>query len=92
MARLIVILRSDPSSAIAAALEGWDYPITREALLLADLYDLEVAVNTPKGKRPEPHPIRPFKSKSTKRMGNVGGRSREEVEALLASARSGQAA
>jgi hypothetical protein len=87
LARLAVILRSDPSSAIAAALEGWDHPISREALLLADLYDLNAAINSPKNKRPKPHPMRPWKNRDVQRRGNTGGRTRAQVEAILAAAR-----
>ena len=44
-------LLNDPTSHIAAALAGWDYPASRETLALADLFDLTVAVNTDKRKR-----------------------------------------
>jgi hypothetical protein len=62
---------------------GWDYPITREALTLADLYDGYVQVHTRKGHKPKPYP-RPF---STQRK--YGGRKKnkrrspEEVSALF---------
>lgn len=82
VARLVVILRSDPSSAIAAAMEGWDHPISREALILMDLFDLDMAVNAGK-KKPKPYP-RPWKQKGvTQKHGNTGGRSRAEVVAIL---------
>lgn len=86
VARLVVILRSDPSSAIAAALEGWDYPISREALLIADLYDLTVLANSDSKKgRPKPHPGRPFKSDDhrERKYGDTGGRTRAEVVEIL---------
>ena len=86
VARLVVILRADPSSAIAAALEGWDYPISREALILLDHYDLDVRINSDSKKgRPKPHPGRPFKldDRQERRYGNTGGRSREEVVKIL---------
>lgn len=88
MSRLVMILRNDPSSAITAALEGWDYPISREAMILMDQYDLDTAINSPKGKRPKPYP-RPFKNRDVQRKGNTGGRSREEVVAILTAARNG---
>lgn len=79
------ILRSDPSSAIAAALEGWDNPISREALVLMDLFDLDHAVAAGK-KKPAPHPGRPFSMDASKkkRRGNTEGRSVAEVKAILA--------
>jgi len=86
VARLVVICRSDPSSAIAAALEGWDYPISREALAILDLFDLTVAANSdPKKPRPAPHSGRPYKpdDKTRQRFGDTGGRSRDEVVAIL---------
>ncbi|WP_051549262.1 hypothetical protein [Nocardioides sp. URHA0032] len=86
VARLAVILRRDPSSAVAAALEGWDYPISREALAILDLYDLTMAANNDSKKgRPKPHGGRPWPldNKQERRWGNTGGRSREEVVAIL---------
>lgn len=79
---MLKILRADPSSAFAAALEGWEHPISREALVLMDLFDLEHAVNSKT--RPKPHGMRPMKAKATgERIGNNGGRSRAEVVAIL---------
>ena len=86
VARLVVILRNDPSSAIAAALEGWDYPISREALAILDLYDRFVEANSdPKKGRAKPHPARPMKvdDKQRQRIGNTGGRTRAEIVEIL---------
>lgn len=41
-------LMRDPSSRVQAAAAGWKYPMTRESMILADLYDALVAVNTDK--------------------------------------------
>lgn len=86
VARLAMILRSDPSSAIASKLEGWDYPISREALAILDLYDVTVMANsdTKKG-RPKPHPGRPMMIDTAdhRRLGNRAGRSNEEIAELL---------
>ena len=47
-------LSLDPSSHIAAALAGWEYPVSREALVLMDLFDLQ---HISKAKRkPSPYP------------------------------------
>jgi hypothetical protein len=88
MARLVAILRYDPSSAIAAALAGWDHPVSREALILMDLFDLDMQVATAgsKGSKAKPHPGRPYKTeteKTVRRHGNAAGRSRAEVVAIL---------
>lgn len=79
--RAIRTLRSDPSSQIATAIEEWDYPLSREAAIFADLYDLEYAKTGVKSRKPYP---RPFKTKGkTETWGNTGGRSRDEVVAIL---------
>lgn len=80
--RLVRILRSDPSSMLAAAVEDWDYPLSREAAILADVWDLEYAKAG--AKKAERYP-RPFKQKasSTRTWGDAGGRSRDEVIAIL---------
>lgn len=81
-ARHAVTLRADPSSAIAAAIEGWDHPISREALVLMDLFDLEHSVNSKK--TPKPHHGRPWASKGeVKRRGNAAGRTHEQVRQIL---------
>lgn len=88
--RLLTTLRKDPSSAVAASMEGWEFAMSREALLLADLFDLNQA--TGGVKRPKSHPGRPWKTVGkTKRLGDVGGRSVGAVKDLLARARLGSA-
>lgn len=80
--RLVRVLRSDPSSALAAAVEGWDYGMTRESLLLLDLFDLEHAKAGVKN--PKPHWMRPGKpQQNSQRHGNRAGRSNSAVLALV---------
>lgn len=88
-AGLMGILRSDPSSAIAATLEGWDHPISREALVLMDLFDLDhmVAVG---GKKVEPHSGRPWKQENAKRRGRVRGMTPEQTRETLRRAARGE--
>lgn len=83
IARLVVIVRQDPSSAIAAAMEGWTHPVSREALILMDLFDLELTINSKR--KPKPHPGRPWTQDgpTRERKGNVAGRSRAEVVEIL---------
>lgn len=62
--RLSGLLASDPSSQVAAALLEWPNPLSREALLLLDTFDLhgQVAV----GKKHVPHPMRPKQRRAKK--------------------------
>lgn len=86
--RLARLLRGDPSSMLAAAIEGWDHPISREALAALDLFDLMVQVNSdPKKPKPKPHHGRPWKFDDVERTrrGNAAGRTPEQVKALLRS-------
>jgi hypothetical protein len=83
VARLVMIMRRDPSSAITAALEGWEHPVSREALILMDLFDLEAVINSGT-RKPKPHNGRPWKVVAeTKQCGNAGGRTPEQVKAML---------
>ena len=81
--RLSRILRADPSSALAAALVGWSHPVSREALILMDQWDLDAAVASGKRRAPR-HPGRPYDNDSTTtRYGKTGGRSQAEIAAIL---------
>lgn len=82
--RLVQVLQRDPSSQIAAALQGWEFPFDRTTAALLDLYDLEHAKASKKSK---PHPGRPFDLKGsakTTRKGNAAGRTREQILSILA--------
>lgn len=82
-ARHVERFRADPSSALAAEIEGWEYQFSREVALLMDLWDLTAAIATDPKKRPPTYP-RPWKvTGATNRHGNAGGRTPEEVKALL---------
>lgn len=78
--RLARILRADPASQVAAALEGWDFPIERTTAALLDLFDLEFAKGS---KKPKAHPGRPWKPTNKRRFGDRKGRTREQMRALL---------
>lgn len=85
-ARLVRVLSADPSSAMAAHLAGWDFPISRETLALYDLHDRFVEVHSdPKRGRPKPHPGRPFSrnTSTVQKFGDTAGRSRAEVVEIL---------
>lgn len=64
--RIVHVLANDPSSQLAAAVNEWDYPASREVAVLADLYDAFVMANTRRGRQPKPYP-RPWPDKSKSR-------------------------
>ena len=43
--RLVTVILRDTASPLTAELAGWDYPLSREAMALADLFDLTVAAH-----------------------------------------------
>lgn len=81
MARLVTVLRKDPSSAIAATLEGWEYPVSREALILMDHYDLDRELNRDRKKGKAYRYPRPYETDDRERTrhGNAAGQSQAEV-------------
>lgn len=87
--RLVTQLRQDPSTAFCAAMESWEYPIDRTAAAVLDLFDLTAQINSKK--KVKPHPARPWLVKTRRRLGNVAGRTRDQVLTLLDRARQGLA-
>ena len=86
--RLATQLLADPSSAIHAAAAGWPHPMSIEALIAADQFDLNHlktwAEGGKKGPKPKGHWLRPVtEDDDVQRFGNTGGRTREEVVAIL---------
>jgi hypothetical protein len=79
---LVQGLSRDPGSHTCAALNGWAYPVARDALVLMDLYDAYTRVNFKKAK---PYP-RPWDTEGshTRRRGDAAGRTPEEVRRILA--------
>lgn len=68
-------LMRDPRSRLHAVEAGWDHPISREWLLLADLWDLELQKAVQRG-RFKPYP-RPFGKQK------LGGRRRRTASEAL---------
>lgn len=68
--RITERLAVDPSSQIGAALAGWTHPVSHEALVLMNLFDLTHQIAWAqaggKGKRPTRHP-RPWADETKKR-------------------------
>lgn len=81
--RHVLTFSKDPSSHIAAALTGLTHPVSREWLVLADLWDLMAITgqikNPPRYERPTPV----ADERTSAHYGNAGSRSPEEVKALL---------
>jgi len=66
-------LMTDPGTMVFAAMQGWDYPMSREAMALADLYDVAALDLTrgSKGPKPKPYP-RPWRrDRQTHKYGTV---------------------
>jgi hypothetical protein len=59
-------LAKDPTSHVAAAVNGWSHPWTYEAAILADFVDNYVLAHTKKGRKPKPYP-RPWDEKRNKK-------------------------
>lgn len=78
--RLTEQLLLEPSSHVAAAIAEWPRPISYEAITLADLFDLLMAVNKDPKKTAAPYP-RPWDEKP-KGMGTA--MSPEQYRALRA--------
>lgn len=82
---LVQALATDPSSHVAAALAGWRHPWSQEAIILADLYDLQHQKAAGK-KRVKPRP-RPWDKKpERRRMVPDPSLTQEEIVAALRAA------
>ena len=67
--RLTDVLLIDPSSQVAAAVAGWDYPSSREDITLRDLYDLQHITKVKRKPKPYPRPW-PDRVKKTSKPGS----------------------
>lgn len=75
------MLLMDPSTRLYTALSGGKYPVSREWMVLADLFDLQAKSKSKR--QPKPYP-RPWPEKSLRMGGKKSGtRSRDEVRAIL---------
>lgn len=78
---LVRVLRADPSSQLAASIEGWDYPLERAGWMLADLIDVQLAKAGAKNRKPYPRPVKP--KDTSQHWGDTGDRTRAEVVQIL---------
>lgn len=82
LVELVRDLTHDPSSRLHAALAGWEFPVTREWMALADLFDMQLASKSKRKPKPYPRPFDKTKSRigGTKRV----SRTPAELRAILA--------
>jgi hypothetical protein len=77
---LTSVLMKDPTSWLQASLNEWDYPVSRDWMVLAHLYDLLATVNSKK--KPKPYPS-PWPDQNTKRIGSKKPQKRADVQKVL---------
>lgn len=84
--RITTMLANDPTSHVAAAISGWDHPVSFEALALMNLFDLTHQIawrqGGSKGPRPTPYP-RPWRNRTTKRAKPDASLTQDEIIAAL---------
>lgn len=73
---LIQALLNDTTSLLQASFRGWKYPVSREWMMLSELYDLTVKINS-RGGKSKPVP-RPWPDPNKKRVGDAK-HSREAI-------------
>lgn len=81
--RLLHRLAVDPSSHFTASLNNWAHPLTHEALVLMDLFDLQHRSKTKKTPRPYP---RPWTARTIRRTAPDARLTQEEIVAALRAA------
>lgn len=64
---LVAVLLRDPTSWIQAAVNDWDFPVSREWIVQAHTYDLLHAVNSKN--KPKPYPT-PWVPEGTQKLGS----------------------
>jgi hypothetical protein len=67
--RLLRVATREPSSPLYAAMNGWDFPVSREWIVQADLLDAFLQANSGR-RKPKPYP-RPWKDNNTNRLGKT---------------------
>jgi hypothetical protein len=77
--RLLRVATRSPSSVLYAARAGWDYPVSREWMAVADFIDAFYSANSKR--KPKPYP-RPWKDNNTSRLGKTSLSPAEAREVL----------
>lgn len=76
---LIASLLQQTDSQLQAVVNDWDYAVSREWILLRDIYDAFAQANF---KKPTPYPT-PWLSENTKKIGGKSKQSKADVLARL---------
>lgn len=74
------LLLKDPTSWLTVSVQKWDHPISREALVAMDHFDLVHALNSKRP--PKPHSGRPWKAAGSQKIHGKARPMREAVEIL----------
>lgn len=69
-------LMKESESRLQAASNGWKYPISRDAIILTQIFDLLAMSNSKR--KPKPYPM-PWPDPNKKRLGSRKKASRKEV-------------
>lgn len=80
-AALVTMLLRNPGSWLQAAVSGWEYPISREGIMLSDLLDVQMASKARKKSDFKAYP-RPW-SRPKRVGGNNPVRNIDEVRRIL---------
>lgn len=73
---LTVALLKESDSRLQAASNSWKFPISREAIILTQIFDLLAMTNSKR--KPKPYPM-PWPDPNKKRLGSNKNRSRKDV-------------
>ncbi|WP_065962828.1 hypothetical protein [Curtobacterium sp. UCD-KPL2560] len=71
--RLLRVATREPSSVLYAAQHGWDFPVSREWMAAADLFDAVqtlIKVTAGSNRKPKPYP-RPWPDSASNRFGKT---------------------
>jgi hypothetical protein len=82
--RLLRVATRDPSSVLYAAQHGWDYPVSRDWIAAADVFDavnVLITVTAQSKRKPKPYP-RPWPDNNTSRLGKTSLSPAEAREVL----------
>ncbi len=77
---LVSVLMRDPSSWLCAARSEWEFPASREFMVLAHTYDLTARINSKQ--RPKPYPT-PWENANKTKIGSKKPQDRNTVLSVL---------
>lgn len=77
---LVQALLADTTSLLQASVRGWKYPVSREWMMLAELYDLDLRIHS-RGGKAKPVP-RPWPDPNKSRVGSATSSRKSILENL----------